>query len=164
MRSIHASRLFAALAVTTTLAACGAAGSLPVSGPSLPPASNGAIPPVQGGGTAQDATALVGSWKALSVSPAGHKVSTIAEPDRFTAEFRADGTLALLAECNRCTGGYTAAPGTLKTTPMACTLAACASAPLDTQFSGLVNSATTWAVSGSQLELASGAGTVRLRR
>jgi heat shock protein HslJ len=148
-------RLAALLGLSLALAACGAPGSSPVSGPSVSPAASG--------GTAQDASALAGTWKALALAPAGEAGVTIGDPERFTAEFR-DGRLSLLADCNRCSGGYTAAAGTLSTTPLACTRAYCASAPVDTQFTALVGSATSWTVSADRLELASAAGVTRLRR
>jgi heat shock protein HslJ len=148
-------RLSALLGVSLAFAACGARGSAPLSGPSVSPAANG--------GTAQDASALAGAWKALALAPTGEAGVTIGDPERFTAEFR-DGRLSLLADCNRCSGGYTAGAGTLSTTPLACTRAYCASAPVDTQFTALVGSATTWTVSADRLELASAAGVARLRR
>jgi heat shock protein HslJ len=148
--------LFALLGASLAITACGAHGPHALAGSSLPA-------PAASGGTAQDASALAGTWKAVSLAPAGASVVTIGEPERFTAEFR-DGRLSLLADCNRCSGGYTAAAGTLSTTPLACTRAYCASAPLDTQFTALVSSATAWTVSADRLELASPAGVARLRR
>ena len=154
-KSIPGRHLFAVLGVSLAFTACGASGPEPVSGPSVPTTASG--------GTSQDGTALAGTWKAAALAPAGGAVVTIGEPERFTAEFR-DGRLSLLADCNRCSGGYTAAAGTLSTTPLACTRAYCASAPVDTQFTALVGSATAWTVSADRLELASPAGVVRLRR
>jgi heat shock protein HslJ len=113
---------------------------------------------------AQGNLALVGSWRAVSLEAAGGPAVVVDEPQSFTAEFRADGTLHLRADCNVCACGYTAGPGSLTTTPMACTLAACASAPRDTQFAGLVSSATSWTVAGDRLDLTSTAGVVRLQR
>jgi heat shock protein HslJ len=129
------------------------------SSPTVPPA-----PGASGDSGAQGTLALNGSWKATSLEPAGTPAIVVGMADTFTADFRADGTLALRADCNRCACGYTAGPGSLTTTPMACTLAACPSAPRDTQFAGLVGSATSWTVAGDRLELGSTAGVVHLRR
>jgi heat shock protein HslJ len=119
---------------------------------------------VDGGAAPQSSAVLLGTWRALSLEPAGQPRVVVAEPARFTAEFHSDGTLSLLADCNRCSGGYSAAAGLIRTTPMACTRAYCSSAPLDTQFTQLVDSATTWTVSGDRLELSSDAGVARLQR
>ncbi len=147
--------LLAVLGAALAFTACAADGTLPVAGATLPT--------VSGSGTTQDGAALAGTWKAGARAPAGEASLTIGEPERFTAEFR-DGRVSLVADCNRCTAGYVAGAGTLKTTPMACTRAYCASAPADTQFSALVSSATAWTLAGDRLELSSAAGSVRLRR
>jgi heat shock protein HslJ len=145
-----------ALGLALGMIACAGSTSNPT-GPAVPGGSSGAE-------AGQGNLALVGSWEAVSVQPAGGPAVVVEEPQRFTAEFRADGTLALRADCNRCACGYTAGAGSLATTPMACTLAACPSAPLDTQFAGLVDGATSWTVAGDRLELTSTAGVVHMRR
>jgi heat shock protein HslJ len=129
------------------------------SNPAAPTAPGGS-----GGSGTQGTLALAGSWSAVSLQPAGAPAVVVDQPARFTADFRADGSLALRADCNRCACGYTAGAGSLTTTPMACTRAACSSSPLDSQFAGLVGSATSWTVTGDRLELASAAGVVDLRR
>ena len=86
-----------------------------------------------------------------------------AEPDRFTATFGPAGLVNLRADCNRCAGGYAAQAESPKVTPMACTRAACPSAPLDTQFATIVGAATAWSATNETLELKS-AGTVRFKR
>ena len=86
------------------------------------------------------------------------------EPERFTAEFGADGRVSLRADCNRCSGGYTATTGALAVGPMACTRAYCSSAPLDMTFTMLVGEATTWTAAKSSLELRGDSGVLRLRK
>ena len=157
VKAIVELRLLPALGLALALTACGAAGTNPA-GATL-------VPPVSGtGGSVQPSVVLLGTWRALSLEPAGERTVSVPEPARFTAEFRGDGTLALLADCNRCICGYTATGGLLQTTPMACTRAYCSSAPLDTQFTAIVDSATSWVVTGDRLELASSAGVARLQR
>lgn len=151
-------RLLPALGLALVLTACGTAGTNPAGATIAPPVAG------SGGDTPQPGVLLLGQWRALSLAPAGEKEVIVPAPARFTAEFRPDGRLALLADCNRCTGGYSAAAGLLQTTPLACTRAYCASAPLDTQFTALVGSATSWTVSGDRLELASASGVARLQR
>jgi heat shock protein HslJ len=47
---------------------------------------------------------------------------------------------------------------------MACTRAYCSTAPVDTQFAGLVASTQNWRLSGGELTLTSDQGTLTLRR
>jgi heat shock protein HslJ len=157
VKTIVERRLLPMLGLTLALAGCGLAGANPGAATTLPVAGVGGTAP-------QPSASLLGTWRASSLAPAGERAVVVAEPARFTAEFRADGTLSLLADCNRCSGGYTAAAGSLQTTPMACTRAYCSSAPLDTQFTALVGSATSWAVTGDRLELSSSAGVARMQR
>ena len=152
-------KMSAALAATTWmlgLAACGV-----TDGTSLP-----------------EAPSLGGSSTAVSVSsPRGPGVSCRCAravttrcaspiPGPFTAEFGADGRVQLRADCNRCSGTYTAGSRNLTVGPMACTRAFCtATAPLDTTFAALVGSAQTWTSSDDQhLELASTSGVLRFQR
>jgi heat shock protein HslJ len=157
-RSTAGLRVVATLGLAMAVAACGGIGPDTLGGPTEATGTGG------GDVRAQESLALVGAWKGVSLTPAGEAATVFHEPERFTAEFRADGTLALGADCNRCAAGYSAGPGSLSVTPMACTRAYCASAPLDTQFAALVSAATSWAVVGDSLELTSTAGAIRLRR
>lgn len=157
-RSMANLPVVAVLGLALAVAACAGVGSNLVSGPTMSGDASG------GNAAGQGTLALVGTWRALSLAPAGEAEVVLGEPGRFTAEFRADGGLALRADCNRCSAIYSARLGWLSTSPMACTLAACPSAPRDTQFAGLVSAATSWTVAGDHLELASTAGVVRLQR
>ncbi len=155
--SITSLRFAGALAAAMALAACGRA-----SAPSIadPPSLGGEH---SGASTSSPDAALLGSWRADGLDLPGEPPVTL-EPDLFAAEFHADGTLALRADCNRCAAGFSAATGSLEVGPMACTRAACLSSPRDTQFAGLVGSATSWSVDGDRLELRSPSGAVHLRR
>ena len=112
----------------------------------------------------QAALALVGSWKLTLLEKAGEAPVPVANPERFVASFGGDGRVNLVADCNRCTSGYQAAAGTLSIGAMACTKAYCASAPLDTDFAGLVSAATSWEVSSSRLTLRSAMGRLVLEQ
>jgi heat shock protein HslJ len=137
-------------------AACGGSGSLTSS--TTPPAGMG-----EGAGS-QDRSGLLGDWQLVTLTESGLSAVAVAEPQRFTASFAADGRVALRADCNRCSSGYSADGGTLTVGLMACTRAYCSSAPLDTTFASLVQQATTWTASNAGLELRSDAGTLKLRR
>jgi heat shock protein HslJ len=108
--------------------------------------------------------ALQGAWQLVSLQVGGQAAVPAPSGHAFTADFGADGRVSLVADCNRCGGGFAASGGTLDVGSMACTLAYCSTAPLDTQYAGLVQSAKQWSVTGSELSLESSAGTVRLRR
>ena len=124
------------------------------------------LPPMEGGGTltAQGSLGLVGNWQLVSLTESGHASVDVAEPERFTAEFGPDGRVSLRADCNRCSGGYTATKGALTVGPMACTRAYCSSAPLDTTFAMLVSEAKAWTAANGGLELRGDSGILRLRR
>jgi heat shock protein HslJ len=107
---------------------------------------------------------LTGKWRLLSLQESGQPEVAIADPELFTAEFDTDARVALKADCNRCGSGFTAIEERLFVGPMACTRAACPSAPLDTTYADLVSGVQTWSVSADRLELSSKAGTLRFRR
>jgi heat shock protein HslJ len=138
-------------------AACGStAGNLSLPTPPLDA--------IGGGATSQDRASLLGDWQLVTLTESGRPSVVVAEPQRFTASFGADGLVALRADCNRCSGGYSAQGGKLTVGPMACTRAYCSSAPLDTTFASLVMASTTWTAANGSLELRSDAGALKLRR
>jgi heat shock protein HslJ len=147
--------LFAAWALAA--AACGGSGA----GPTEPAAPGGGS---GGSATSQGDLAIVGRWRLVELVEAGKPAVSIGNPEAFTAEFSAEDRVSLRADCNRCAAAYSAQPSRLSVSLMACTLAACASAPLDTTFAGLVSSSTSWTATGDGLELRSSSGTLRLRR
>lgn len=116
------------------------------------------------GPTGPSGSSLEGSWQLVSLqSPGGPQVPAPSSAS-FTAEFGADGRLSLVADCNHCGSTYDAGSGTLSVGLMACTLAYCSTAPVDTQFSGLVQASQNWRLENDELQLVSADGTVRLRR
>jgi heat shock protein HslJ len=146
------------VALGLVAAACGSSsGSL--TAPSTPPSVGAGA-----GASSQDHSGLLGSWQLVSLTETGQTPVNVKTPERFTATFGDDGRVSLLADCNRCAGGYTAKGDGLTVGPMACTRAYCESAPLDTQFAGLVSGATTWKANGAGLELRCDAGVLQFRR
>jgi len=150
------SRLLAIGALMIGLAGCGVS-----DGTTLPGAAS-----LDGGSKAGVAAIPAGTWRLVSMREAGQAEVVIGQPGTFTAEFGADGRVNLRADCNRCTGGYSADGRSLSVGLMACTRAFCVvTAPLDTTYTTLVGSARTWSVSGDRrLELASDAGVLRFQR
>lgn len=142
-----------ALPLALTVGACGDSPAGPLAPTQLPAISDG------GGQTSGAASlALLGSWKLVRIEKNGQAAQDVAASDKFTADFSADGRLSARTDCNRCSGGYTATAGTLAIGPMACTLAACSSSPLDTDFAGLLSGASSWEASESRLTLRSASG------
>jgi len=150
------SRVVGVSGFVALLAACGGS-ALGPAGPTAPAGSAG------GDVVAQGVQPLVGTWKAVSVKMDGAE-TVVPQSVPLTAEFSGDGRLNLVADCNRCSAGYSAAPGTLSVTPMACTRAYCSSAPLDDHFSRLVSAATSWSATAHTLDLTCPAGSVHLQR
>ena len=152
----NVSRRLTAAGLLLALAGCGCS-----DGPALPVAASS-------GGTSQASgtTIPAGPWRLVSLREKGQAEVLIEQPDTFTAEFAAEGRLSLRADCNRCSAGYTVDGGRLDVGLMACTRAFCVeTAPLDTTYTTLVESAQTWSASGDgRLELASDAGVLRFRR
>jgi heat shock protein HslJ len=117
------------------------------------------------GGTPSALVSLQGRWRLVSLQDAG-SASRPAPAGSFAAEFRADGQLSLVADCNLCSGTYTAGASSLEVKPvMACTVAACPSAPFDTQYVAAVIASKTWSVSAAgALELRSDRGVTSFTR
>lgn len=122
-------------------------------------------PVLQDGATARPASALTGTWQMVSLQKAGQDRQPAPAGVRLTADFGADGNVLLQADCNVCRAGYEAGPdGQLKVGPLACTRAYCSSAPVDTDFAGLVGAADLARVSGNELALTSAAGSLLMSR
>jgi heat shock protein HslJ len=138
------------------LAACSGSGEVPF-GPTTPGGGSAAS------GSGPAASELQGLWKLERLAKAGQAPIELSASDHFSAEFTSDRVL-LVADCNRCTGSYTAGAGTLSVGPMACTRAYCQSAPLDIDFAMLVGGAEHWLTTGDQLALQAANGVLLLRR
>jgi heat shock protein HslJ len=156
MKTGMVSRVVGLAGFVASLAACGGS-ALGPAGPTSPGGAMG------GDVVAQGVQPLVGTWRAVSVKVGGAE-TVVPQSVTLTAQFAADGRLNLVADCNRCAAGYSAAPGTLSVTPMACTRAYCSSAPLDEHFASLVSAATSWSATAHTLDLECSAGSVHLQR
>lgn len=150
-------RIGIGLALGLGVAACGSStGNLTVPTPVPGAGSSGA--------SSQDGPSLAGSWQLVSLAETGKTPVKVSSPERFTATFGSDGQVSLLADCNRCSGSFKAQGSGLTVGPMACTRAYCQSAPLDTQYAGLVGQATTWSSAEGGLELRCDAGVLNFRK
>ena len=104
-----------------------------------------------------------GPWKLESMELAGGSEFVPDDPDRFTVEFRADGQLGVVADCNQCGGTYSVSAGTLGVPALACTLIACP-APEGSQFASLIDGTSSIERDGEELEIESSEGKLTLRR
>ena len=117
-----------------------------------------------GGAGSQSTASLRGDWQLVSLEKAGQPAVAPPAGHRFSADFQADGRVQMVADCNRCSSSYSAGAETLEVGLGACTRAYCMTAPLDTDFVGLVIGAKRWSVAGEELRLTSEAGALRFRR
>lgn len=127
---------------------------------SLAACDEGLIAPTVG------ATELVTSspWKLQSIDRPGVGVVRATDPDRFTLLFSEQGGVAVVADCNRCSGSYTIGIATVSIPLLACTRAFCMTAPFDTDYVSVLNGDNAAAVHGATLQLSSARGTLRFAR
>ena len=116
-------------------------------------------------GSERDLATLQGSWALVSLQEAGSVAAPVPE-QRFFADFGPDQDLFIKADCNVCTAGYTAAlDGSVEILgPIPCTLAYCATAPLDTRYLALLQRARSWTATDDTLELSSPDGVLLFDR
>lgn len=101
---------------------------------------------------------LRGEWRLASLRRADFSTATVPATLRLTADFGEDDRLGLRADCNVCGGAFALDGDTLVAGPFACTRAFCASAPLDSEFVGLLDGRSTVRVDGDRLVLSSERG------
>jgi heat shock protein HslJ len=145
------------------LTACDATRSVRPTAVSSPASAGTGSDGVSAGAVAQQP--LLGRWRLVSLQPPGQGVQAVPNGTAFTTEFGSDAVVRSVADCNRCSAGYSAGVGTLAVTPMACTRAYCvASAPYDTTFATLLQSSREWQLRGVSLELHGDAGSMTFVR
>jgi heat shock protein HslJ len=96
-------------------------------------------------------------WKLRSLRTTGPAVLTL-DPERYTVRFGEDGALRVRADCNVCSGLYTARTRTLSVAPLACSRVACAAGSLGDAYSSLVQGAQLYEMTGETLVLVSPEG------
>jgi heat shock protein HslJ len=152
-----------AAALALALAACSSGTGGSPTGVTPPPATGGTSGDGLAGAAA--ARALLGTWRLVSLQPAGGPVLPVPAGTPFTAEFGSDDVVRLVVDCNRCSGGYAAGADTLAIGSMACTRAYCvASAPFDSTYEKLLAASLRWRVESSSLELRGEAGSMTFVR
>ena len=103
-------------------------------------------------------------WKLESMERTGAARFVPEDPNKFTVEFKADGSLGVQADCNGCGGTYTLSDGALNSGPLVCTLIACPG-PEGQQFAGIIDGSSEIEKDGDdQLEIESSEGRLVLTR
>jgi len=83
------------------------------------------------------------------------------DPAKYTIEFKTDNTAAIRADCNNCSGPFSADDENLSFGLMACTIAACPPGSFDTQFQAALDTVSTYEI-GLALLLNYQGGVMRL--
>ncbi len=127
-----------------TITLKGTAGTL-----SFTPAS--AEAPAEGGktGSTTDLTGVVWEWQ--STKYADESQQAVPDPTKYTVEFLADGTVAVLADCNRASGNFTADGSALTIEILMTTKAACPPDSLSDKFIQELSNAATFVRDGGIL-------------
>lgn len=103
-------------------------------------------------------------WELVEISGTGDDPLVIAEPGRYTIQFRPDGTLAVAADCNQAAGTFTAEDDALDVTIVASTLVLCPRGSQSETFVALLDGATAYEFAADGLLNIAGAnGTLRLQ-
>lgn len=108
-------------------------------------------------------TQLDGTWRLSQMTASGSVHNEALTAGRFDVTF-ATGRIEAKADCNRCAGAASLSGAMLTMSPLACTRAACASAPLDTRFASLLDGTVTVRVNQRLLQLNSSLGELRFER
>lgn len=106
-----------------------------------------------------------GVWKLQSMRVAGATSDFVpTDPNRFTLEFKSDGFLGVVADCNSCGGAYSLKEDQLSVPQMACTLVLCAT-PHGGEFASILDGTSTIDKDGEDtLEIESSEGRITLTR
>ncbi|MEY3297873.1 MAG: hypothetical protein RLZZ597_1133 [Cyanobacteriota bacterium] len=105
-------------------------------------------------------------WELHDIQFNDGKVLVAEPPEHYTVEFMDDGTLAVLADCNRGRGSFTMPePGRLSVDPIATTMAACPEGSIGSDFVQALSNANSFFFDGDHLfiEMKFDSGTLRLR-
>jgi heat shock protein HslJ len=144
--ALHLVRFHLALISACSLVACGGTTTGPSNVPTAPIVS-----------PAIDTNAV---WHLRSIGGVDGAVLGIDDPSLFTLTLTDAGKVAVRADCNRASGGYTISGNTLSIGPMASTIAYCTTAPVDQQFLTLLGGESTVTASAAALHLSSPRGTL----
>lgn len=106
---------------------------------------------------------LEGTWRLQQMTTSAGVHNEDLSANRFSATFSTNA-VSLKADCNTCTGTTSLSGATLTVSGLACTLAACSTAPIDTRFSGFFQGPITVRINNRLLQLNAGSSEVRLEK
>ncbi len=106
---------------------------------------------------------LEGTWRLQQMTTGAGVHNEDLTANRFNATF-GTGTVTVKADCNTCTGTTSLSGATLTVSALACSLAACASAPIDTRYSAFFSGPLTVRINNRLLQLNSDRGELRLEK
>jgi heat shock protein HslJ len=106
---------------------------------------------------------LQGDWQLQSFALNDGSTVPVPNPEAYTAQFSADGSVNVQADCNRCNGPYEIEGNNIDVGLMACTLAFCGDASLDSQYTAALSGASSFVRSGDELLLSYSGGTMRFQ-
>ena len=110
------------------------------------------------------AAQLDGTWTVTSIQPAGQSPQQRPANATYTITF-ADGRLSTRTDCNVCSGAFSLNGDTLSAGPtLACTRAACQSAPFEYAYTSILAGDSVVATSSSTLTLSSPRGSIQFVR
>jgi heat shock protein HslJ len=115
--------------------------------------------------TLTDPSAIIGGvWKLRSIEDAAGSLTGIPNPTGYTLTFQDAGRLGVRADCNVCTGAYTASGAQLQIGSLSCTRVACSSSSHEKEFLAVLGAAETFSVLGIELSIEGSKGTLRMNR
>lgn len=108
---------------------------------------------------------LEGTWRLQQMTATGNGVhNEDLTAGRFNATF-GTGTVVVKADCNTCNGTTSLSGSTLTVSALSCSLAACASAPIDGRYTAFFNGPPlTVRINNRLLQLNSDRGELRLEK
>ena len=99
-----------------------------------------------------------GDWQLVSFIQTDGTAIAVPNPEAYTIRFTPDGQVQIGADCNRCSGSYTAAGTTLAIGPLACTRALCPPGSLFDQYTAALSSASAFQRNLNALRITSSTG------
>lgn len=113
----------------------------------------------QSAAPAMDPTAILDvEWRLVEIRPAGGSVLPVAEPEKYTLLFTADGSFSGQLDCNRMKGQYELDGDKLVFGPIATTMAFCPADDVIGPYTEALNSAASYALRDGKLIVAYGPG------
>lgn len=105
------------------------------------------------------------AWQLQSIELDDGTIIVIDESARYTVEFEVDSnTVNAVADCNNCSGRYTARGSTLQIRSLFCTLVGCLPPSYGEQFSSALSLARSFERSGDELLIVYPDGLLRFSR